>query len=77
MLFPDQPENFTGPWYGSTDDWRSSISSHGSSEASPPPLSSCPDLILASINLRKTPFTKQMDCRVIWREDALRAFARQ
>src|ERR1700737_5322253 len=29
MLFPDQPENFTGPWCGSTDDWRSSISSHG------------------------------------------------
>jgi hypothetical protein len=36
MLFSDQPENFTGPWCGSTDDWRSSISSHGTSEAAPP-----------------------------------------
>src|SRR5258708_26527492 len=47
MLFPDQPGNFTGPWCGSTDDWRSSISSHDCSEASPLPLSSCPDLIPA------------------------------
>jgi hypothetical protein len=36
MLFPDHSGNFTGPWCGSTDDWRSSISSHGSSQAAPP-----------------------------------------
>jgi hypothetical protein len=28
------------------------------------------------IHLKKT-LAKRMDCRVIWREDALRAFARQ
>src|SRR5450631_1716027 len=38
MLFPDYSENFTGPWCGSKDDWRSPFSSHGSSEASPLPL---------------------------------------
>jgi hypothetical protein len=36
MLFPDQPENFTGPWCGSRDDWRSPFSSHGSSEEAVP-----------------------------------------
>src|SRR6266404_2747429 len=40
--------SFTGPWCGSMDDWRSSISSHGCLEASPPPLSSCPDVIRAT-----------------------------
>jgi hypothetical protein len=25
MLFPDQPENFTGPWCGSHDGWRPSV----------------------------------------------------
>jgi hypothetical protein len=38
---------------------------------------SCPGLTRASIALRKKHFSKKMDCRVIWREDALRAFARQ
>jgi len=64
MLFPDQPGNFTGPWCGSTDDWRSPVSSHGLSEALPLPLFVMPGLIRASINLRKTHFTKRMDCRV-------------
>jgi hypothetical protein len=36
MLFSDEPENFTGPWCGLTDKWRSPISSHGSSEEASP-----------------------------------------
>jgi hypothetical protein len=56
MLFPDEPENFTGPWCGSTDEGRSPISSHGSSEeASPLLLLVMPELDPGIHHLRKMP----------------------
>jgi hypothetical protein len=63
MLFPDHSGNFTGPWCGSTDDWRSSISSHGCPEASPLPLLVIAGLDPAIHPLRKI-LTKMMDARI-------------
>jgi hypothetical protein len=71
MLFSDQPENFTGPWCGSTDDWRSSISSHGSSEEA------SPLLLLVFVMSGFDPGTHHLRKMPSYEDDGLPSQARQ
>jgi hypothetical protein len=64
MLLPEDSGNFTGPWFGATDDWRSSVSSHGCSEASPLPLPVIAGLDPAIHPLRKIFLRRSMDARI-------------